>query len=90
VIGLLTTGDVRRNYVQIGTTWVLGGKPPSMGMQTGTAQMANSTMETFFQSGNCFGCHFDVDGNLLGTAAGSDGFTGGLSHIWAAVRPLFP
>jgi hypothetical protein len=47
-------------------------------------------METFFQPSNCFDCHFDDSGNMLGTPAGQDGFTGGLSHIWAAVLPLFP
>jgi len=52
--------------------------------------MANSTMETFFQGGGCFECHVDVNGNMLGTRAGPDGFSGGLSHIWAAVLALFP
>jgi hypothetical protein len=90
VIGLLAAGDVRRNYIQIGTTWVKGGQPPSTGTQTGTAQMSNSTMETFDQPSNCFDCHRDVNGNMLGTPAFADGFTGGLSHIWAATQPLFP
>jgi hypothetical protein len=26
-------------------------------------------------------CHFEDSGNMLGTPAGQDGFTGGLSHI---------
>jgi hypothetical protein len=90
VIGLLTAGDVRRNYIQIGTTWIQGGQPPSTGVTAGTTQMANSTMETFFQPSNCFDCHTDVNGNMLGTPALPDGFTGGLSHIWAAMQPLFP
>jgi hypothetical protein len=90
VIGLLAAGDVRQNYILTGTTWVLGGGPPSTGVITGTPQMANSTMETFFQPSNCFDCHSDATGNMLGTPAGSDGFTGGLSHIWAATLPLFP
>jgi hypothetical protein len=90
VIGLLTSGDVRRNYILIGTTWTKGGQPPSTGTQTGTPQIANSTMETFFQPSNCFACHVDINGNMLGTPAGPDGFSGGLSHIWAAMAPLFP
>jgi hypothetical protein len=53
-------------------------------------QMANSTMETFFQPGNCFNYHTDDNGNMLGTRAGPDGFTGGLSHIRAATLPLSP
>jgi hypothetical protein len=52
--------------------------------------MANSTMETFFQPSNCFNYHADDNGNMLGTPAGPDGFSGGLSHIWAATLPLFP
>ena len=74
----------------VGTTWVLGGGPPSTGVITGTPQMANSTMETFFQGGNCFDCHSGDSSNMLGTPAGPDGFSGGLSHVWAAVLPLFP
>jgi hypothetical protein len=90
VIGLLAAGDVRKNYILIGTSWVLGGGPPSTGKIVGTPQMANSTMETFFQPGRCFDCHSDDNGNMLGTSAGPDGFSGGLSHIWAAILPLFP
>ncbi len=91
VIGMLTpAGDVRKNYILTGTTWTIGGQPPSVGTQTGTPQMANSTMETFFQPSNCFDCHSDLTGNMLGTSPGSDGFTGGLSHIWEPVQPLFP
>jgi hypothetical protein len=90
VLGLLAAGDVRKNYIHTGTTWVLGGGPPSTGQITGTTQMANSTMETFFQPSNCFDCHSDATGNMLGTAPGPDGFSGGLSHIWAPVQPLFP
>lgn len=52
--------------------------------------MANSTMETFSRHSNCFNYHADDNGNMLGTPAGPDGFTGGLSHIWAATLPLFP
>ncbi|WP_139863462.1 hypothetical protein [Bradyrhizobium ivorense] len=90
VIGLLAAGDARQNYLLVGATWVLGGGPPSKGVITGTPQMANSTMETFFQPSNCFDCHSDDGGNMLGTPSGPDGFSGGLSHIWAATRPLFP
>jgi hypothetical protein len=52
--------------------------------------MANSTMETFFLPSNCFDCHADDNGNMLGTPAGPDGFTGGPSHIWAATLSLLP
>ena len=52
--------------------------------------MAHTTMKTFFQGGTCFGYHSDATGNKLGTPPGTDGFTGGLSHIWAPILPLFP
>jgi hypothetical protein len=87
VLGQLAAGDKRKNYIHTGTTWVLGGGDPSTGIQTGTTGMANTTMETFFQGGTCFDCH---SGNMLGTMPGPDGFTGGLSHIWAPILPLFP
>jgi hypothetical protein len=90
VMGLLAAGDVRKNYMLVGSTWILGGGPPSQGVATGTPQVANSTMETFFQPGNCLDCHTDAfGGNMLGTPSGSDGFSGGLSHIWAAIQPMF-
>ncbi|QQO16058.1 hypothetical protein JJB99_07860 [Bradyrhizobium diazoefficiens] len=90
VMGLLAAGDVRRNYLQVGTTWVANGGLPSKGSVVGTPQLANSTMETFLQFGSCFGCHTDTDGSgMLGTQANPDGFRGGLSHIWAAMQPLF-
>jgi hypothetical protein len=90
VFGMLASGDVRKNYILTGTTWVLGGGPPSNGVITGTPKMSNSTMETFFQGGGCFDCHSDATGNMLGTSPGPDGFSGGLSHIWAPILPLFP
>lgn len=89
VTGMLAAGDLRKNYILTGTVWILGGGPPSTGTPAGTTEMSNTTMETFFQGGNCFGCHSDDTGNMLGTPPGSDGFTGGLSHIWAPVQPLF-
>ena len=47
-------------------------------------------VETFFQPGNCLDCHTDAfGGTMLGTPANPDGFSGGLSHIWAAIQPLF-
>jgi hypothetical protein len=90
VIGMLVAGDVRKNYILTGTTWVFNGGPPSTGVITGTPHMANTTMETFFQGGNCFDCHSDATGNMLGISPGSDGFSGGLSHVFAPIQPLFP
>jgi hypothetical protein len=94
VIGLLAAGDARKNYILTGTTWIAGGLPPSTGTPVGTPSMANSTMETFFQPSNCFACHTDDgqpgDGSMLGTPPGPDGFSGGLSHVYAPIQPLFP
>jgi hypothetical protein len=90
VLGLLAAGDVRKNYILLGTTWVKPGGPLSNGTVVGTPNLANSTMETFFPLSNCFSCHTTDNDNMLGTPAGTDGFSGGLSHIWAATSPLFP
>lgn len=89
VIGLLAAGDVRRNYMLIGSTWVDDGGAPSTGTAIGTHNLSNSTMETFFQRSNCLDCHSDATGNMLGTPPGADGFSGGLSHVWAPILPLF-
>ena len=96
VIGQLAAGDVRKNYILIGSTWTIGGKPPrgpvtignefnptdnTSPNEVGTSQSANSTMETTSQNSNCFQCH---KGNMLGTPTGR-----GLSHIWGQLKPLF-
>jgi hypothetical protein len=47
-IGSMLTGDVRKNYFMVGTTWSNG---------VGTNVLANSTLETFEQAKNCFSCH---------------------------------
>lgn len=74
----LIAGDVRKNYIFIGATWTQNGAAPtgksysvkkkqtSPGVAVGTSQLANSTMETYFQYGagkfnsndaSCFSCH---------------------------------
>jgi hypothetical protein len=96
VIGQLGAGDVRKNYILVGSTWTIGGKSPrgprTIGdepfdpanntgpNEVGTSRSANSTMETTSQSLNCFACH---RGNVLGTGGR------GLSHIWGQLKPLF-
>ena len=69
---LLIGNDLRRNYNYLGATWTFGGNAPdgttysgpnsSKGASIGASRLANSTMETYFQSGNllntsCFSCH---------------------------------
>lgn len=83
VNSFLLPGDVRKNYIMIGSTWTKRGEPPTDDNQIGSNAMANSIMETFTQDGNCFGCH--SGGDMLGSAPG-----GGLSHIWGPIKPLFP
>lgn len=90
VIGMLADGDVRKHYRMIGATWTITGFAPNDGNQVGTKQLANSTIETFFQPSNCFACH---KGNMLGTLAGpppSPPVGEGLSHIFGPLTPLFP
>jgi hypothetical protein len=55
---LLDPADIRKNYIQIGTTWTINGTPPVGTNVVGSNKLANSTMETFQQgSMNCFDCH---------------------------------
>ena len=91
----LIAGDVRKNYIFIGATWTQNGATPtgksysvkkkqtSPGVAVGTSQLANSTMETYFQYGagkfnsndaSCFSCHH---GSLAPNAAYD------LSHIYS-------
>lgn len=83
VISQLFAGDVRRSYFQLGTTWTIGGAPPSGSNQVGTNQLSNATLETFVQEdlahpgsgANCFSCH--------GTN------TVAVSHVYRQLKPLF-
>lgn len=80
VLGQLANGDVRKNYIMTGTTWTKNGNPSSPASnQVGTNRMANTTMETFFQTGNCFVCH------NFAPATPTD-----VSHVFNEIVPLFP
>jgi hypothetical protein len=90
----LIAGDVRKNYIFIGATWTQNGVAPTgksylaekqvkHGVAVGSSQLANSTMETYFQYGagkfnsndaSCFSCHH---GSLAPNAAFD------LSHIYS-------
>jgi hypothetical protein len=74
VLGKLVNGDVRKNYMFTGSTWTIPGQAPPSG-QVGTNHMANTTMETYQQGGNCFSCH------VTNTTA--------VSHVFLALKPLF-
>lgn len=79
---MLPDGDVRKNYIQIGTTWREDSDLP----QKGSTGLANTTMETFMQGTNnnistgttCFTCH---------AANGED--KKAYSHIYYSIKPLF-
>jgi hypothetical protein len=60
-------GDVRANYLLIGTIWNTG---------VGSARLANTTLETYEQTNNCFFCH-------TGTTPSP------LSRIYHSLQPLF-
>lgn len=75
VRSMLDPADIRRNYIQTGTTWTIGGAAPSGGNQVGTNKLANTTMETFAQGSNCFSCHQSNKTQV--------------SHIFDETKPLF-
>jgi|SRR5580692_6363615 hypothetical protein len=94
-ISTTMAGDVRGNYIFSGATWAIPGAPgPSgSGVQVGTSQLDNSTMETYDQGSgttsggaSCLDCHNSVDqtGNI-----NPNTFSVGISHIFFAINPLF-
>lgn len=72
---MLPSGDVRKNYMFTGATWTKFGAAPIEGNEVGTNKMANSTMETYQQGGNCFDCHTSN--------------TTSVSHVFGPLKPLF-
>jgi hypothetical protein len=75
VISQLLAGDIRRNYFQVGSTWTSDGQGGTGGNEVGTNQLSNTTMETFVQPFNCFGCH-----NTNKVV---------VSHVYPKLKPLF-
>jgi hypothetical protein len=89
VEGMMTSGDLRLNYVMSGVTWTIGGAPPGSfigGNQVGTSSLSNVTMETYEQGSpsnptvqaggtNCLSCHTTN--------------TTQVSHVFPALKPLF-
>ncbi|WPU97005.1 hypothetical protein SNE25_15900 [Mucilaginibacter sabulilitoris] len=89
---LLVGNDIRKNYILIGATWTDGGAAPTgisygsdttSGVSIGTSVLANSTMETYFQSpkNSCFTCHSNGPANPVL-------FPDTLSHIYSKLQPL--
>jgi hypothetical protein len=94
-ISTTMAGDVRGNYIFSGATWAIPGAPgPSgSGVQVGTSQLDNSTMETYDQGSgttsggaSCLDCHSSQNQN--GTT-NQNTFVAGISHIFFAINPLF-
>ena len=93
LLGKYATGDPRANYVLIGATWTNNGVPGAslqIPEVVGSKKLANSTMETYFQFNNCFGCHkgsFPRLGNNLKNNGKPQKIIG-LSHIFGKIKPL--
>ena len=93
--GLAGGPDVRTNYYMRGATWTEGGAAPSgsfpTGIDVGTSQLANTTMETFQQtttsfnafSNNCFSCHLTNQLNVSHMACDP------VHGCTAGIQPLF-
>ncbi|OCX50788.1 hypothetical protein BEL04_18820 [Mucilaginibacter sp. PPCGB 2223] len=86
--------DIRKNYLFIGAIWTFGGTGPTgtgydqttpgsslTGVTIGTSVLANTTMETYFQSPqfSCFTCHSD-NASFAPDA---------ISHIFRHLEPLY-
>ncbi len=91
VIGQLSEGDVRKNYVQVGGLWTTTSSDAPipnqvLHSQRGSLNLANATMETYHQQGksalNCFDCH------QLAASAKNSFEAFGLSHIYSQISPL--
>ncbi|SHN22356.1 hypothetical protein [Chitinophaga sp. CF418] len=88
IMSMIPGKDLRKNYLFIGAVWTFGGAAPTgsiypvdstSGGAIGTSVLANSTMETYFQSTSftCFTCHSN---NSLQPGA--------LSHVFSKIKPL--
>ncbi len=87
VLSQLASNDVRGNYIQTGGIWTAEGQIPAGGTDNslrGSLNLANTTMETFYQlpnlgfnPKNCFGCHGSTSQDATG-----------VSHIFDAMQPL--
>jgi hypothetical protein len=84
---LLTSGDVRLNYVMTGATWTAGGAAPNTlvgGNQVGTSSLANTTMETYEQGTHSSPTKQGSAMNCLSCHNGSN--TTGVSHVFPAIN----
>lgn len=97
VMLMLKAGDIRKNYMFIGSTWTEGGAAPDgssysatntkPGTAIGSSQLANTTMETYIQNGETYnqrGSCF-LCHHQKTTPSLSPGY---LSHVFGDLRPL--
>ncbi|WP_298546377.1 hypothetical protein [uncultured Aquimarina sp.] len=94
VLGQLSDGDMRKNYIFIGATWTNDGAPPTgksysvkdtltaSGVAIGTSQLANSTMETYAQNGSAYSKY----GSCFSCHSKNDGLLPtDLSHVYKEI-----
>jgi len=92
VLGQFIGKDIRKNYMLVGATWTSGGVAPNglsyssdqgqtTGDAIGTSLLANTTMETYFQTNSttCFTCHSGGTPSLL---------PADLSHVYDSLQVL--
>lgn len=91
---MMPTGDIRNNYIMSGATWAIPGAPGASGtgVQVGTSQLTNSTLETYDQGPstlgglNCLDCHNSINQN---GSTNPNTFVVGVSHIFFEIKKLF-
>jgi hypothetical protein len=91
VLNALKAGDIRKNYLFIGSLWTHGGLAPVTNNDKnnynllGSTLLANATMETYKMSFSCFSCHNNgSDPDKLGTVAVSH------TYDFIKLKPLNP
>ena len=97
---MLVGNDIRKNYLLIGATWTAGGATPdgssypyggTPGAAIGTGRLANSTMETFFQSPKSNSVPDAKDHKAVTSCFYCHGYSltpGGLSHVFDDILAL--
>ncbi|MBF4517717.1 hypothetical protein IRZ71_15235 [Flavobacterium sp. ANB] len=97
---MLVGNDIRKNYLLIGATWTFGGAQPdgssypyggTPGAAIGTGRLANSTMETFFQSQSSNAVPSKTDHKAVTSCFYCHGYSltpGGLSHVFDSIVAL--
>ena len=94
VAAMMPSGDIRNNYIMSGATWAIPGAPGASGtgVQVGTSQLTNSTLETYDQGPstlgglNCLDCHNSINQN---GSTNPNTFVVGVSHIFFEIKKLF-